>query len=745
MRALKGVLGTWELGVVAFMVVLYLGGIYINPKFFGDASALISTLRDASRFGVMAVGMSFVIINRDFDLSVGSTMGLSAGVFSILYAPDFYGTSAWFAAGVSMVLGGTIGLINGLLVTYLRIPAFIATLTMLFIGRGLLLGITSGRAIGYADHATESLFFELGTNNALGFNNQILLLLVVALVGGVVLAKTRYGYETYATGGSLQAAELVGIKTHTVRIRAFVISALCATLAGLMKVAQDKGSDSLLGQGAELVVIASVIVGGASILGGRGKIVGSCLGAILIVLIDKVLREGVPTTRTILIDGEEIVVRAFAQLPSGAVPAFLGVILIAAVLLEPMIIRRKVIQRLIARLRKRPPPPVAVETVALEAPATRGGAEETGQAQARGLTRLLYYRETPAVLFVLALWLVGFALRPDFWANLDNSFNLLLAFSEIALMAVGMAYVIGNGDIDLSVGSVLALSGATAAFFMRNLGVEPVFAALAGFAAGTAAGVVTGLLVTKGKLPAFVATLGMVYIARGVAAWIVAGRQLSQFPESYNLLGRKFSEVLRYWDLVLPSDSLLWKVATAVSNQTLILFALAIVAGLILWRMPFGYKVKATGGNQRAARFSGINVDRVRFTSLVFCSMCAALAGLIYIAFFRSFNPSAGQLRELEAIAAVIIGGGSIFGGHGSVLGALAGAAVIMLIRSVLSLQIITADGESFVMPQHWVNLSIGVVLIVAVVSDIWLRQQAIIGTILRRIRPILGARRSLP
>jgi ribose transport system permease protein len=127
----------------------------------------------------------------------------------------------------------------------------------------------------------------------------------------------------------------------------------------------------------------------------------------------------------------------------------------------------------------------------------------------------------------------------------------------------------------------------------------------------------------------------------------------------------------------------------------------------------------------------------VRFWSLAFSAFCAAVAGILYIAFFRAFNPAAGLLRELDAIAAVIIGGGSIFGGFGSIIGSLAGAAVITLIRALLSLQIITANG-SFVLPQHWVNVFIGLILIVAVVSDIWIRQYGILGT----IADMLGLRR---
>src|SRR5882672_8310592 len=135
MKQLSRIFGSWEFGLILFMAVLYLVGTWINPNFFGNASALASVLRDAARFGVMAVGMSFVIINRDLDLSVGSTLGLVSVVFAIAVAPSFYDLSPWLGVVIALAAGLAIGLVNGVLVTYLRVPAFIATLTMLFIGR----------------------------------------------------------------------------------------------------------------------------------------------------------------------------------------------------------------------------------------------------------------------------------------------------------------------------------------------------------------------------------------------------------------------------------------------------------------------------------------------------------------------------------------------------------------------------------------------------------------------------------
>ncbi|MFZ1426823.1 MAG: ABC transporter permease, partial [Geminicoccaceae bacterium] len=291
------------------------------------------------------------------------------------------------------------------------------------------------------------------------------------------------------------------------------------------------------------------------------------------------------------------------------------------------------------------------------------------------------------------------------------------------------------------VGSVLALSGAVAAFTMKELGGDPATAVVLALAAGVACGLFNGWLTAKIGMPAFVATLGMFYIARGLAAWLVAGRQLSQFPESYNLIGRKLIEILKVLG-VEPAPGGIWSaVAGALSTQSLVLAVLAIIAGIVLARTPIGLMLFATGGNRRAAEYAGIDTDRVRFWSLVFSSACASLAGLIYIAYYRSFNPSAGQLRELDVIAAVIIGGASIFGGYGSIIGALAGAAVITLLRALLSLQIILADGSSMIMPQHWVNVFIGLILIVAVLGDIWLRQEGLLARLTHR----LGRRKERP
>jgi ribose transport system permease protein len=507
-----------------------------------------------------------------------------------------------------------------------------------------------------------------------------------------------------------------------------------------MTVAQNKGITSAAGLLTELIVIAAVIIGGASILGGRGRVIGSYLGATLAALLHKVLREGLPITREVEINGKIIEVKATSTLPAGAIPAFIGTLLIVAVLIEPYVIRRKLPQRIWARLTGRPAPRIIeIGGVAIEGAQTKGTVAGDRALAARGFGKFLARRDALAIILAVILWCIGLALRPDYWAGLPNTFAVLLNYTELAILTLGLTYVIACGDIDLSVGAVLALAGSVSAYSLKVLGLDPTSAIMLGLMAGTAAGAVNALVTVGFGLPAFIATLGMFYIARGVAAWIVAGQQLTGWAEPFNLIGRKVGDIFAFFAVPLPGG-LLGDILSVVSVQTIWMAIIAAIAGVVLAYTVFGQKVYATGGNRRAADYAGINTNRVRIYALVASGFCAAMAGVINAAYFRSFNPVAGQFRELDAIASVIIGGGSIFGGFGTIIGALAGAAVITLVRALLQLNIITESG-SFSLPQHWVNAFIGMILIGAVLIDIWLRQEGI----LNRLRGKLFKRKKQP
>jgi ribose transport system permease protein len=406
---------------------------------------------------------------------------------------------------------------------------------------------------------------------------------------------------------------------------------------------------------------------------------------------------------------------------------------VLAVLIEPYVIRRKLLQRLWARLTGRPAP-ARYDTggVAIEGVQTRGTLTSDRALTARGFGKFLVRRDSLAIILCAILWLIGLALRPDYWWHLPNTFAILLNYTELALLTVGLTYVIACGDIDLSVGAILALAGATAAYFLKVVGADPVVAVGMALLVGMSAGAFNALISVGFGLPAFIATLGMFYIARGVAAWIVAGQQLTGWTEDFNLMGRKIGQITDYLDWP-GAPAFLAPITNELSVQTLWLVIVAIVAGVVLAYTAFGQMVFATGGNRRAADYAGINTNRVRTIAFMLSALCATMAGIINVAFFRSFNPVAGQFRELDAIASVIIGGGSIFGGYGTVIGSLAGAGVITLVRALLQLNIITGTGQSFVLPQHWVNVFVGGVLISAVLIDIWVRQAGIFDRLRRR------------
>ena len=151
---------------------------------------------------------------------------------------------------------------------------------------------------------------------------------------------------------------------------------------------------------------------------------------------------------------------------------------------------------------------------------------------------------------------------------------------------------------------------------MKTFGYDPLVSIFIALLSGALAGFVNALVTVRFGLPAFVATLGMFYTARGIAAWIVSGRELFGFPENFNLIGRKLIEALRYFDIAPAPGTLVYDIASAVSVQSMFMAVLAIIAGVVLGYTVWGQQVYATGGNRRAAAYAGVNINRVRATSL---------------------------------------------------------------------------------------------------------------------------------
>lgn len=275
------------------------------------------------------------------------------------------------------------------------------------------------------------------------------------------------------------------------------------------------------------------------------------------------------------------------------------------------------------------------------------------------LKYLLQLRHMREVNVLLALILMGFliSLFTPYFLTVSNLMGVSRAFSLTAIMSIGMVMVIITGGIDLSVGSAMGLAGLITALCF-DAGFSQYTAVTAGLGVGVVFGLTNGLLVTAVGLPPFIATLGTLSIGRGLMYMITHGVPLTPTtPDSFSKLGQGY---------VGP-----------VPVPVVILLVLTAVFSIIMTQTRFGRHIYATGGNENAARLSGVKVQRVKLAVYVLSSTISALAGVIAFSRYLSAEPASGFGSELEVIAAAAIGGASLAGGIGSVLGAVIGAALI--------------------------------------------------------------------
>ena len=266
----------------------------------------------------------------------------------------------------------------------------------------------------------------------------------------------------------------------------------------------------------------------------------------------------------------------------------------------------------------------------------------------------------------LAALMVALALaRPNF-LTVGNLINLVRQISINGILAVGVTYVLLTGGVDLSLGSVVALTGVIAATFAHPGQYALAVPVLIGIAAGAACGAANGLVVTRGGLAPFVVTLGMMTSARGLALLLSGGRPVSNLTTAFTRIG--------------SGDF------AGIPAPTWILLAVALGSHVFLNNMRMGRYVYAVGGNENAARASGVKVRRVKMFAYTICGAMAGLAGVVLAARITTGQPNAGIGYELDAIAAVVIGGTSLTGGTGSISGTVLGALLIGIINNGLDL-----------------------------------------------------------
>jgi ribose transport system permease protein len=287
--------------------------------------------------------------------------------------------------------------------------------------------------------------------------------------------------------------------------------------------------------------------------------------------------------------------------------------------------------------------------------------------------------------FVGVCFLLGL-LSPYFFTT-RNLFNVVRQISVVGVMTIGCTILMAAGEVDLSVGQVLGLSAAAMATLMRH-GVPPWPSLVGALAIGAAMGVVNGLIVTKLRVNSLITTLGTLSVARGFALLLTGGLPLSM-PETLTFLGRGY-----IGQVPIPGILLLF---------------FAVVAHLFLSRTVMGRQIYAVGSNPRAARLSGISVEGIKRLAFVAQGLCAAVGGIIMSGNLSMADPVMGQGMELDVIAAAVIGGASLSGGAGTVLGSILGAGLMGVLRNGFVLLGVST---------FWQVVTIGVVIILAVAID---------------------------
>ena len=600
--------------ILAFVLVI-VGVTVLNQGFIAPTN-LVDILYNSSYIGVAAIGMTMVIICGHIDISIGAALGLCATVAGKLAVA---GVPLGIVFAATIVAGGVIGLVNGLLVAYCRIPAIVTTLGMASILKGGLILATGG-------------IWIYGLPPGFGISRQLVLsvpvpicaLIVLGIAFSLWLKYSAAGREIYAVGGNAEAARLSGLPVRRVTLGVFVLNGLLVGISAILYATNFTAIQSNVAPGFELTVITSAVIGGVSILGGTGTVVGALLGAILLQTIGTAL--------------------VFLHIRAEWFQTVQGSLILLTILLD--VYRRS-------------------KTSGAGAALTGGGGG--GDASSPKFLNWRWLTVQEAVLVgILILVVVVLSFKSDRFLTAANLLNQTRFLSEVALLTVPMTFIIILGGIDLSVGSMMALGAVLLGFSWQSFGFPLWAAVCVALCGGTLAGLLNGLVIVYLGVPPLIVTLATLAIYRGLSFGISESRSVNGFPDSFAFWG--------------SGD------IGGLPVQLYLLVGVLVVSALALARTPLGRCVYAIGNNETAARFAGLRVGRIKLLMYSFSGFMAAVAGFIFTSRVTSTRADAATGLELDVIAAVVFGGTSIFGGRGTILGTALGVVIIQLLKNGLQL-----------------------------------------------------------
>ena len=630
--------------VVFAALFLVVDAINAGPLSYFDVSFLAS---GGATLAIAAIGETLVILSGGFDLSAGAVVSLVNVALASMTDPANPEGTALVATVVGIAIGMATGAFNGAFIAFLRLQPIVVTLSTMFILQGTTL-LVMDKPGGMVTPALGD--FYLGDAVPGWLPMPLVLLGVLVLLWGW-LKSTRFGTALYAVGSDPAAARSAGVRVAFTRFATYVLAGGCYGLAGVFISAQTGSGDPLVGNSLLLQTFAAVVVGGTRLGGGRGGPVGSIIGAYILMIVVNIL----------------LVLNVSAYYSTIAEGVILMLAVLAASISRGSVLARQIrgaATRFTAWRSSRLPRQIGGGDrrlrIATERPPAAATAAPFRVRHAEALRYALpAYACLVIVVAITELWLGGAVLHWDYW----NSLVVLSSF--LAILALGQGTVILTGGLDLSVPWTIGLCGILLAGLVQGSDAALVYALPVVLAVAALIGLVNGIGIVVLGLSPIIMTLATNGLLQGAALLYSGGT-----PAGFS------SPLLR------------WFMTARIAGVTPVVPFLAVFvvfAVLLLSRTPFGRRVYGIGNGLRAARLSGIAVDRTLIGVYVLSALCAGLVGILLTGFSGQASLGMGDDYLLPSIAVVVVGGGLITGGRGHYLGMLGGVLLLTALQTLLT------------------------------------------------------------
>ncbi|QND66121.1 ABC transporter permease [Mesorhizobium loti] len=647
-RALMRNRGALIAAAVLAILLFIVDWISAGPLTYFDVSFLSS---GGATSALAAIGQTIVILSGGFDLSAGAVISLVNAVLASSMDPMAPGASIilWTAVGIGV--GMAVGAFNGFFIAVLRMQPIVVTLSTMFILQGVTL-LVMDKPGGFVSPDLGT--FYLGDAIA-GWLPMPLVVIGVVLLAWFWLKGTRFGTALYAVGSDAESALAVGINVVLVRFAVYVIAGGCYGLAGVFISAQTGSGDPLVGNPLLLSMFAAVVVGGTRLGGGQGGPVGSVFGAfILMIVVNILLVLNVSAYYATIAEGTILVLAALAGSISHA--SVLAVQLRAA-RARLAAWRAGILPAQLERVDRR-------LKITEPSPGQRSPASPRPAFHLRNAEALRYALPAYVCLLVIVvvtqIWLGRAILNPGYW----NS--LLVLSSFLAVLALGQGTVILTGGLDLSVPWTIGISGIILAGMVNGSDAALFYALPVVLVMACAIGFANGFGIVYLGISPIVMTLATNGILQGCALLYSQGTPAG------------FSSPMLRWVMTARLAGLLTPIV-------LLMVVFVAAAVLLLGRTPFGRRVYGIGNGLRAARLSGIGVERTLILVYMLSAVCAAVVGIMLTGFSGQASLGMGDDYLLPSIAVVVVGGALITGGRGHYLGMLGGVLLLTALQMLLA------------------------------------------------------------